>query len=125
MSNSSTPARGTGLSLYANLLDPTAATTPGSVSRAPVVFKTGSVATPEDASAKKHQIDAGMPFIGPSRYLLEPLLMHFDLHSYVDIPANEKATAFSETETKDIVPETSSRRLKTNHCLSVRDHQRG
>jgi hypothetical protein len=60
MSNSSTPARGAGLSLYANLLDPSAATTPGTVSRAPVVFKTGTADTPEEASAKKHQIDAGI-----------------------------------------------------------------
>jgi splicing factor 45 len=63
MSNSSTPARGTGLSLYANLLDPSAATTPGTISKAPVVFKTGAADTPEEASAKRHQIDAGRPLI--------------------------------------------------------------
>lgn len=97
MSDSSTPARGIGLSLYANLLDPSAATTPGSVSRAPVVFKTSSADTPEDASAKKHQIDAGMALIGLSRYFLAPLLMQFDLYSHLKIPANETATAFSET----------------------------
>jgi splicing factor 45 len=68
MSNSSTPARG--LSLYANLLDPTAATTPGSVARAPVVFKTSTADTLEDASAKKHQIDAGMPSFECSRSVL-------------------------------------------------------
>ena len=59
MSNSSTPAKGTGLSLYANLLDPSAATTPGTISKAPVVFKTDAADIPEEASAKKHQIDAG------------------------------------------------------------------
>jgi splicing factor 45 len=56
MSNAGTPARGPGLSLYANLLDPSAAT----ISKAPVVFKTGTADTPDEASAKKPQIDAGM-----------------------------------------------------------------
>jgi hypothetical protein len=58
MSNSTPGPPPRGLSLYANLLDPAAAT-PGSVSRGPVVFKTGATETPDDASAKKHQIDAG------------------------------------------------------------------
>lgn len=52
------PAPRAGLSLYANLLDPNGATTAATVSRGPVVFKNPSDA-PEDASAKKHQIDAG------------------------------------------------------------------
>jgi len=61
MSNSTTPgpARSGGLSLYANLLDPTAATAPASISKGPVVFKTGAADTPEETSAKKHGIDAG------------------------------------------------------------------
>ncbi|KAF4616215.1 hypothetical protein G7Y89_g15191 [Cudoniella acicularis] len=41
-SNSGSASRGTGLSLYANLLDPNAATTSTTVSRGPVVFKTPS-----------------------------------------------------------------------------------
>ena len=111
MSSSSTPARG--LSLYANLLDPSAATTPGSVSRAPVVFKTGAADTHEDASAKKHQIDAGMALTEPSQSVLVMVLLTlFDLKSYITIPANEKTTTFSETEAKDILPETSSRQLQ-------------
>jgi len=56
--NNSTPAKG-GLSLYANLLDPTNASTPGSIAKAPVIFKHSSVDTPEEASSKKPQIDAG------------------------------------------------------------------
>ncbi|KAL3424439.1 G-patch domain-containing protein [Phlyctema vagabunda] len=56
---SNPPPRGSGLSLYANLLDPSAST-PGSISKAPVVFKPGAndASQGEDASAKKHQIDA-------------------------------------------------------------------
>lgn len=65
MSNSSNPGRGTGLSLYANLLDPSAATAPGTISKAPVVFKTGAADTAEDGSAKKHQIDAGRSYNYP------------------------------------------------------------
>lgn len=53
------PARSGGLSLYANLLDPTAATAPASISKGPVVFKTGAPDPSEEASAKKHGIDAG------------------------------------------------------------------
>lgn len=58
-SNSSSAPR-TGISLYANLLDPGAATTAASVSRGPVVFKTGTSEPIDDASAKKPQIDAGI-----------------------------------------------------------------
>lgn len=57
-SNTGPSPRSGGLSLYANLLDPTA-TTAASISKGPVVFKTGAAETPEEASAKKHQIDAG------------------------------------------------------------------
>jgi hypothetical protein len=60
MSNSSTPNplhRGSGLSLYANLLDPTSTTPGGSISKGPVVFKAAE--TPDEASVKKPQIDAG------------------------------------------------------------------
>jgi len=49
--------RGSGLSLYANLLDPTAST-PGSIAKGPVVFK-NNTDTQEEALVKKPQIDAG------------------------------------------------------------------
>lgn len=60
MSNppSATPARN-GLSLYANLLDPSSSDTPGSITKGPIVFKTGT-ASVEDEAPKKPQIDAGM-----------------------------------------------------------------
>jgi len=60
MPDSSTPGsapRGAGLSLYANLLDPTSSAT---VSRGPVVFKATSSESADDASTKKPQIDPGM-----------------------------------------------------------------
>ncbi|TAQ91503.1 hypothetical protein B7494_g209 [Chlorociboria aeruginascens] len=72
MANSSGPPpprgtpRGTGLSLYANLLDASAATTPGTVSRAPV-FNTGASSTEEDASIKKPQIDAATLRFQPTK----------------------------------------------------------
>jgi splicing factor 45 len=67
MSNSSAPnppTRSGGLSLYANLLDPTNASTPGSITKGPVVFKTPAADATDEASAKKPQIDAGrfLPF---------------------------------------------------------------
>ncbi|KAH7356688.1 hypothetical protein BKA65DRAFT_604473 [Rhexocercosporidium sp. MPI-PUGE-AT-0058] len=57
MSNpNQTPApRGGGLSLYANLLDPESST-PGTISKGPVVFKPADAA--DDGSAKKPQIDS-------------------------------------------------------------------
>lgn len=56
MSNppNATPVRN-GLSLYANLLDPSSSDTPGSITKAPVVFN-----SVEDEASKKPQIDAGM-----------------------------------------------------------------
>lgn len=61
MSNppNSTPARG-GLSLYANLLDPSSGDAPGSITKGPVVFKSAVASMEDEASAKKPQIDAGM-----------------------------------------------------------------
>jgi splicing factor 45 len=49
------------MSLYANLLDPSADTAPGTISRAPVVFKQSSEtdAQSDDSSAKKQQVNAG------------------------------------------------------------------
>ena len=62
---SSDPAAKTksGLSLYANLLDPSLASnsTPGTISRAPVVFKqsSGEDVKPEEPTTQKQQISAG------------------------------------------------------------------
>jgi len=54
-----TPRPG-GLSLYANLLDPTNTSTPGSIAKAPVIFKNPTVEPVEEQSTtKKPQIDAG------------------------------------------------------------------
>lgn len=61
-SNNVPPPRGAGLSLYANLLDP-AVTTAASITKGPVVFKTGTAETPEEGAAKKHQIDAGVSYL--------------------------------------------------------------
>jgi splicing factor 45 len=52
------------LSLYANLLEPSAAeipSPPGTISRAPVVFKQSLESDPQldDSAAKKQQISAG------------------------------------------------------------------
>lgn len=62
MSNPNTPAapRG-GLSLYANLLDPSSSSnTAAIISRAPVAFNNGDTGAADDeASAKKQQINAG------------------------------------------------------------------
>lgn len=56
------PARA-GLSLYANLIDPSLNknTAPGTISRAPVVFKQppGGDTQQDEASAQKQQISAG------------------------------------------------------------------
>lgn len=46
------------MSLYANLLGPSADSAPGTISRAPVVFKQGDDAQDESA-AKKQQVNAG------------------------------------------------------------------
>lgn len=58
----STPSKNGGsMSLYANLLDPSAESTPGTISRAPVVFKQSSEtdAQPDESAAKKQQLNAG------------------------------------------------------------------
>ena len=56
----STP-KGGGLSLYANLLDPDASTTPGTISRAPVVFKQNAEEQTDESAAKSQQLSAGRP----------------------------------------------------------------
>lgn len=67
--NSNKTAKG-GLSLYANLLDPpTNATTAGTISRAPVVFKqiAGDDSRQEGASASKQQISAASLRFQPTK----------------------------------------------------------
>ncbi|KAL2788097.1 hypothetical protein BJX66DRAFT_266285 [Aspergillus keveii] len=64
MASDSTPNKGSGmLSLYANLLDPAAESTPGTISRAPVVFKQASEGeAPVDESAAKKQVNNALRF---------------------------------------------------------------
>lgn len=65
MASDSTPAKPGGtLSLYANLLDPSADNSPGTIARAPVVFKQSSTTENNDSqsdesAAKKQQLSAG------------------------------------------------------------------
>lgn len=59
MAPESTPPKGVGsLSLYANLLDPDADSTPGTISRAPVVYNqsTEGESQPDKSAAKKQQL---------------------------------------------------------------------
>jgi len=57
--NQSQPTRGAGLSLYANLLDPSGANSSATVSKGPVMFKTSAPENTEEASTKKPVIDPG------------------------------------------------------------------
>lgn len=62
MTSESTPSKGGGLSLYANLLDPSSnASSPGTISRAPVAFKQASEgdSQTDDSAAKQQQLSAG------------------------------------------------------------------
>jgi splicing factor 45 len=62
MAPESTPSKPGGMmSLYANLLDPSAESTPGTISRAPVVFKQSSETDTQsdESAAKKQQLNAG------------------------------------------------------------------
>lgn len=52
------PAPRSGLSLYANLLDPNS-NAPGTISSAPVTYKPAAADTAEDEAAKKQQALAG------------------------------------------------------------------
>ncbi|KAL1960268.1 hypothetical protein VTO42DRAFT_8811 [Malbranchea cinnamomea] len=58
-----------GMTLYANLLDPSDTTTPGTISRAPVVFKnvTDGDTSQEDAASKKQQISAASLRFQPTK----------------------------------------------------------
>lgn len=65
MASENTPSKPGGmLSLYANLLDPSADNSPGTISRAPVVFKQASEgeSQPDESAAKKQQLNAGRPY---------------------------------------------------------------
>lgn len=63
------PAKGGGISLYSNLLDPSDDATPGTISRGPVVFKqpTDDDAQQDDdaAASKKQQISSGRQYTLP------------------------------------------------------------
>lgn len=63
------PPKGGMMSLYANLLDPSSdnSPAPGTISRAPVVFKQAGEndAQQDDAASKKQQISAGSQFTLP------------------------------------------------------------
>ncbi|KAJ5559943.1 hypothetical protein N7513_002342 [Penicillium frequentans] len=62
-----TPAKGGGMmSLYANLLGPSADSAPGTISRAPVVFKQGDDAQ-DESTAKKQQLNAASLRFQPTK----------------------------------------------------------
>ncbi|EAW10147.1 putative G-patch DNA repair protein (Drt111) [Aspergillus clavatus NRRL 1] len=70
MTSDLTPPNGGGLSLYANLLNPSANTsTPGTISRAPVVFKQASEgdAQTDETAAKKQQLGAASLRFQPTK----------------------------------------------------------
>lgn len=57
------------MSLYANLLDPSAESAPGTISRAPVVFKQSDAdAQPDESAAKKQQLNPGTFEFVPSSH---------------------------------------------------------
>jgi splicing factor 45 len=61
MTSDSTPAKPGGmLSLYANLLDPSADNSPGTISRPPVVFKQAEGEAQSEEAAAKKQVNNGM-----------------------------------------------------------------
>ncbi|KAJ5655471.1 hypothetical protein N7507_007421 [Penicillium longicatenatum] len=66
--DSTTPAKGGGMmSLYANLLGPSADSAPGTISRAPVVFKQGDDAQSDESTAKKQQLNAASLRFQPTK----------------------------------------------------------
>ncbi|KAJ5355438.1 uncharacterized protein N7496_012650 [Penicillium cataractarum] len=70
MAHESTSSKAGGMmSLYANLLDPSAESTPGTISRAPVVFKQSSDtdAQPDESAAKKQQLNAASLRFQPTK----------------------------------------------------------
>lgn len=103
MSNSSTPGppqRGTGLSLYANLLD-SSASAPGSISKGPVLRN--SEQAQEEASAKKRQLDAGQTCV-LFCYVSNSVLSC--PYSCSTISAHEKTATSPETKTKSFISQT-------------------
>ncbi|GES62634.1 G-patch DNA repair protein [Aspergillus terreus] len=69
MTSDSTPAKPGGmLSLYANLLDPESSSAPGTISRAPVVFKQADADSPaDDSAAKKQQLNSASLRFQPTK----------------------------------------------------------
>ncbi|KAJ6122437.1 hypothetical protein N7512_004902 [Penicillium capsulatum] len=71
MAPDQTPSKSGGMvSLYANLLDPSAESAPGTISRAPVVFKQSSEsndAQPDESAAKKQQLNAASLRFQPTK----------------------------------------------------------
>ncbi|KAL5363647.1 hypothetical protein BJX96DRAFT_167654 [Aspergillus floccosus] len=69
MTSDSNPAKPGGmLSLYANLLDPESSSAPGTISRAPVVFKQGEADSPaDDSAAKKQQLSSASLRFQPTK----------------------------------------------------------
>ena len=102
-SNPKPPARGSGLSLYANLLDPTGDAT---VSKGPVVFKPAE--TPDEAISKKPQIDPGI-FTFNSTYLIK--IAHF-ICSCFTIPTHKETTTVAKAKAQSLIPKS-----RTFRCL--------
>ncbi|PYI06661.1 G-patch DNA repair protein [Aspergillus sclerotiicarbonarius CBS 121057] len=70
MNSDSTPSKaGATLSLYANLLDPSADNSPGTIARAPVVFKqsTEGDSQSDESAAKKQQLNAASLRFQPTK----------------------------------------------------------
>ncbi|KAJ5149462.1 hypothetical protein N7448_001040, partial [Penicillium atrosanguineum] len=69
MAPESGPPKGGMMSLYANLLGPSAESAPGTISRAPVVFKQSSETDeqPDDSAAKKQQVNAASLRFQPTK----------------------------------------------------------
>ncbi|KAJ6085817.1 hypothetical protein N7486_004188 [Penicillium sp. IBT 16267x] len=66
--DATTPAKGGGMmSLYANLLGPSADSAPGTISRAPVVFKQGDDTQSDESTAKKQQLNAASLRFQPTK----------------------------------------------------------
>lgn len=109
-SNPKPPTRGSGLSLYANLLDPTGGAT---VSKGPVVFKPAE--TPDEAISKKPQIDPGISAFN-STYLTK--IAHFTCSCFT-IPTHKEATTVAEAKAQSLIPKSRNfRRLKPGQYRS-------
>ena len=84
------------ISLYANLLNPSADSTPGTIARAPVVFKQQSEvsdAQADESTAKKQQLNPGTfekIFITALR---QSLLTFSPSDSFSSIPTHQKTAS--------------------------------